>query len=210
MPVRFLRYITELYESFRGIPKDGKFPAVFPVLLYSGDTKWTAQFEISNVIEKSIPDKYIPAFSYYPILENEIPKKSLEKIKNAVSAIFYIENSSPQELKDEIDRLIEIIQGEDIEIYREFARWFNNYLSGIEGIEEKDNISKRIENVMEVKAMFATRMKEHDEKLLEQGIKQGIEKGIQDTIIRLQQKGFSSTEISELMDIPVKEIEQKE
>ena len=37
MPVRFLRYIMELYESFRKLPENGKFPAVFPLLLYSGD-----------------------------------------------------------------------------------------------------------------------------------------------------------------------------
>ena len=84
IPIRFLRYITELYESFRGIPEGGKFPAVFPVLLYSGDAKWTAKVEISNVIKKSIPGKYIPQFRYYPILENEIPKESLEKIKNEI------------------------------------------------------------------------------------------------------------------------------
>jgi hypothetical protein len=38
------------------------------------------------------------------------------KVKNAVSAIFYIENSSPGELEAEIDRLIEIIKDEDLEI----------------------------------------------------------------------------------------------
>ena len=117
--------------SFHGTPKGGKFPAVFPILLYSGDAHWTAKEEISSIIEKSIPDKYIPKFRYYPIFENQIPKKSLEKIKNAVSAIFYIENSSPEELEEEIDRLIDIIRDEDLAITREFAGWFNNYLSGL-------------------------------------------------------------------------------
>ena len=90
MPVRFLRYITELYESLKGRLSAGLFPAVFPVLLYSGDPKWTAQSEISDLIEQTIPEKYLTRFRYYPICENEIPKQALLTIKNAVSAIFYI------------------------------------------------------------------------------------------------------------------------
>ena len=58
-------------------------------------------------------------------------KKSLEKIKNAVSAIFYIENSNPQELSLEIDRLIDLIKDENLDIIRDFSQWFNNYLSSI-------------------------------------------------------------------------------
>jgi hypothetical protein len=30
MPIRFVRYITELYESYQGTNASGKFPAVFP------------------------------------------------------------------------------------------------------------------------------------------------------------------------------------
>ena len=148
MPVRFLRYITELYESLYLTLKGRRFPPVFPVLLYSGDPKWTAEVEISNIIETSIPGKYIPRFRYYPILENRIPKESLIKIKNAVSAIFYIENSSPKELELGIDTLIDIIKDEDLEITKEFAGWFNNYLQGLEGIKERSYISRKIENIM--------------------------------------------------------------
>ena len=39
MPIRFVRYITELYESYQGTNASGKFPAVFPILLYNGDGK---------------------------------------------------------------------------------------------------------------------------------------------------------------------------
>jgi len=35
---------------------------------------------------------------------------SVEKINNAVSALFYIENSSPEELEEKTDILIKIIK----------------------------------------------------------------------------------------------------
>ena len=172
MPVRFLRYITELYESFRKLPENGKFPAVFPLLLYSGDSKWIAKEEISVLIEKSIPKEYIPKFKYYPIFINRIEKKSLEKINNAVSALFYIGNSSPEELENETDILIEIIKNENLSVVKELVEWFNNYLSALSGNIETETISLKLESLMEVKTMFATKLKEHDEKLIEQGLKE--------------------------------------
>ena len=210
MTVRFLRYIMELYESFRKIPETGLFPAVFPVLLYSGDTLWTAKEEISSLIEKSIPKRYIPMFRYYPIFENKIPKQSLEKIQNAVSAIFYIENSSPQELEQEIDILMDIIKDEDLSVVKELAGWFNNYLSGVSESIDKESISQKLETLMEVKVMFATKLKEHDEKLIKQGIEKGmekgIEKGIERTALNMLEAGISVEIISKTTGLTGKEI----
>ena len=88
MPLRFLRYILELTETY-GIDKEtGLYPAVFPLLLYNGDTTWTAKFNSKDLYSKNIPEKYIPNFEYHPILVNKIEKKDLLKIHNAVSAIF--------------------------------------------------------------------------------------------------------------------------
>ena len=210
MPVRFLRYITELYETFHGKTESGKLPAVFPVLLYSGNPRWTAETEIRKLIEITVPDKYIPAFSYYPILENEISKESLLKIKNAVSAIFYIENSKPEDLEPEIDKIIKIIMNEKPNVLTEFSNWLNNYLGSLSGLAEKDTISLKIENVMEVRSMLATRMKAYNKKLIEQGIKQGFEKGTEQTekrvVLNMQSHGFAAEEIAELTGLSIDEI----
>ncbi len=94
MSLRILRYICEFYQAL--IQKDGikKLPAVFPVLLYNGDKTWTSPLNIRDLIENTIPAEFIPDFSYYGIIENIIPKRELLKKKNAMSAIFYVENSS--------------------------------------------------------------------------------------------------------------------
>ena len=212
MPVRFLRYIMELYESFGKIPKGGKFPAVFPLLLYSGDAKWTAEEEISVLIEKTLPKGYIPAFKYYPVLENRIPKKSLIKIKNAVSAIFYIENSSPEDIENEIDILMDIIKGENIPVIKELVNWFNNYLFHLNSNINKESLSLKMETLTEVKAMFATKLKEYEEKILEQGIEKGIEQGeylkAMETALNLKKLGVSVDIIIEATGLSKEKIEK--
>jgi predicted transposase/invertase (TIGR01784 family) len=74
MSLRMLHYITELYEYLVKNHKIKTLPAVFPVMLYNGEKKWTAPEELSNLIENSIPGRYIPHFMYYKIAENEFSK----------------------------------------------------------------------------------------------------------------------------------------
>ncbi len=53
MALRILRYICEFYE-FLIQQKIKKLPAVFPVLLYNGDIRWTAKHNIKELINHVI------------------------------------------------------------------------------------------------------------------------------------------------------------
>ena len=88
MPLRFLRYILELSESYGKNKRTGLYPAVFPLLIYNGEEKWIAKKNPKELFEATIPERFIPCFEYYPIIINEIDKKTLRKIHNAVSAMF--------------------------------------------------------------------------------------------------------------------------
>ena len=95
MALRMLRYICELYEFIlqeRGNKRFKKLPAVLPLMLYNGDDKWTAATSITNLIEDSLPVKYLPQLNYIKIAENEYSDHDLFNIRNAVSALFYTEN----------------------------------------------------------------------------------------------------------------------
>ena len=168
MVLRFLRYMCEFYEFLIQKKNIKKLPAVFPLLLYNGDRKWTSETNIKDLIEKTIPDKYIPQFQYYKIIENEIPKSILLQIKNVVSAIFYVENSNPLEIKAEISKLIELIKKEDLEIVQLFSYWLNHFLK-IKGQFAIEDITREIKNIMEVKTMFETAVKEYGESLIKKG-----------------------------------------
>ncbi|MFP4364485.1 MAG: Rpn family recombination-promoting nuclease/putative transposase [Spirochaetia bacterium] len=146
MSIRFVRCITELYESFQAKTGSGKLPAVFPILLYNGDAKWTAPFRFEERVEQSIPKEFVPHFRYFPILVNELPKESLLTIKNALSAVFYVENLSVAELNTRLDAFFSIIQDENLEVANLLSAWFNNYLTSIENKGSvDDNIITGIE-----------------------------------------------------------------
>ncbi|MBD3317096.1 MAG: hypothetical protein GF344_15015, partial [Chitinivibrionales bacterium] len=106
MALRILSYVTQFYlVLMEGKRAPKLLPPVFPLVLYNGEEKWTAPVSFRALVEPSIPADYIPAFRYYKIAENEYSKRELVKIRNAVSALFYIENSTPEEFQHNVSIL---------------------------------------------------------------------------------------------------------
>jgi predicted transposase/invertase (TIGR01784 family) len=218
MPLRFLRYITEFYQSFHGQMVSGKLPAVFPVVLYNGDRHWTVAGNSAELIEKTIPEKYIPSFTYYAVIENEIPKKTLFRIKNALSAVFYAENTAPEEIGSGMDALFSILKDEKFEVVEIFTKWLNDYLDSLGGVEKLD--LKKITSLMEAKTMLATKWKDYENKLREQGLVQGREQGLVqgleqgerrkavETARKMKAEGLDSTLIRRITGLSVKELEE--
>ena len=79
IPVRMLLYILQLYDQLFRNSQKGKLPAIFPVLLYNGSKEWIIPNDIQDLIEKTIPSRYIPSFEYYPVIENKISDRVLKK-----------------------------------------------------------------------------------------------------------------------------------
>jgi len=81
--LRMLTYILLFYQDLIKQSKSGKLPPVFPIMLYSGNEKWTAPDNLQELID--IPYKsmktFIPSFKYFKIIENEFSIKSLKKLK---------------------------------------------------------------------------------------------------------------------------------
>lgn len=214
MALRMLRYICEFYE-YVVQTRVTSLPSVFPVLLYNGDAKWTAKKSIKELIENHIPGKYIPDFSYYPVLENELSKNTLLSIKKALSAVFYIENSSPEELRAELRKIFTLLETEQPEIIILFKKWFNNYL----GYQDQE-INEEFTNLEEVQEMFATKLKKYREKVfqegMQQGMQQGIEQGIErgeankaiETAKKMLSLHFSTADICAVTGLSEKELEQ--
>ncbi|MBN2657752.1 MAG: Rpn family recombination-promoting nuclease/putative transposase [Spirochaetales bacterium] len=176
MPLRFFRYIAEFYQALQLNPKNDKYPAVFPLLLYNGEEIWDVPSSIQELIEPSISKQYIPHFEYSPIIINLIPENTLLKIHNAVSAIFLTENTGYNELETRIDFFISIIHDEVPELKRIFDIWFTSIL---ENRTDMDHIviRNRMSTLQEEKEMFTTTVQKYGRKFLEQGIEQGIERG---------------------------------
>ncbi|OHD36765.1 MAG: hypothetical protein A2015_09465 [Spirochaetes bacterium GWF1_31_7] len=199
MCFRFMNYISSLYLDFNKPDTMSKHPAVFPLLLYSGDSNWKYSNEIADLIEDTIPMEYIPHLKYYPVLVNSFAKEKLKDIHNVISAMFYVENSDPEQLSKEVDILLEIIKEENTEVLNAFASWVNSYLSYI-GNNDKEEIHDKIEDLQGVKTMFETRLKEYGGRL-----KKDIESK---TATKMLADGFSIDKVAKYTELSIDEIKK--
>lgn len=169
MPFRFLRYILELYEAFGFNKNTNSYPAIFPLLLYNGEPKWTAEINFQNMISKTISDRYIPHFSYYPIIINEIDKNSLLQIHNAVSGIFYMEKSNIKKYNEAIRGLAEIISGIPLVEKDVLQNWLYSFFKSNK-IECSKTSIEEIISQKDGKPMFEASIKKYWEEKIEEGI----------------------------------------
>jgi predicted transposase/invertase (TIGR01784 family) len=207
--LRMLRYINSFYEYLISAKRIKKLPAVFPVMLYNGEKKWTAPEEFGNLVDKSIPEVYIPNFRYYKIAENEFSKETLSGIKNILSAVFYLENSAMKDVSNEIKNIVSLIEREKPQELRLFRKWIKHFFYGNDEISDK--IETSIKEIEEVKDMLSTTLKKRDKIQfshgVEFGIEQGIEKGIAKGIERGKREKAVETAIALLKDnMPVDKI----
>ena len=214
MALRMLRYICEFYEHLTST-EIKRLPGVFPILLYNGSAKWTAKLNIQELIHKDIPEKFVPNFSYYPIIENEISKETLLEIKNALSAIFYIETSDAEEISNNLQKILDLMMKEKPDIIILFRNWFLNIFKN-----ENDEFYKPIYNLEELKTMLRDSLKKYKKKLFEEGRLEGKlegklegeKKGIRvnqvETVKKMFRLKFSINDISAVTGLSVEEIEK--
>ncbi len=198
MSLRMLHYILDLYEYLVKNHKLKTLPAVFPIMLYNGENKWTAPEELSKLIKKSISKKYIPEFRYYKIAENEYSKIFLKNMKNSVSALFYAENLSEEELQFEIDTITELLKTERPDEIKLFINWFKYIFN------DKKSLAEEIQDLVEVKSMLKTSVKKYGDKILQQGKLEGK----LETARALLKRKLPVKDISEITGLPAAEIKK--
>ncbi len=212
MALRFLRYLAELYGSLIAEGQEPPLPAVFPLLLYTGDSQWSAARSTGEMIRPEIPNAFIPQLTYYPILVNEISTETLLRIHNAVAAVFYVENADPQKLAETLDELMAILSDEAPEQFEIFGRWLSNYLAGTAG---EAAVTEPIRSVWEIKSMFATKLQEYGERLKEEARKEALQEGRQEgrqeerreTARAMKERGIEVAVITEVTGLSTEEIE---
>ncbi len=183
MALRFLRYLAEFYQSLVAEGQTAPLPAVFPLLLYSGEPTWTAPRSVGELIQPEIPDAFIPQLAYYPILVNEIPEATL-------------------------DELMAILSDEAPEQFAVFGRWISNYLAGTTGAT---TVTRAIRSAGEMKSMFATKLQQYGERLKDEARQEGRQEGRQEekreTARALKEQGVDVEVIAKATGLSTEEIE---
>ena len=118
-----LHYICGLYDQLLRGSSAGLLPAVFPVLLYNGGERWTVPGNVRELIDGSIPSRYIPSFEYYPVIEHDIPDETLERVRGLVAAVVYLEKRRDADsLAGAVDAVIGMLAEERPEELRLFSQ----------------------------------------------------------------------------------------
>jgi predicted transposase/invertase (TIGR01784 family) len=189
MALRMRRYTDEFYEYLLQTEKPSPrfLPPVFPVLVYNGRRPWTAPTDIAELIFPKLGPAWTDSFRYYRIIEREIPDAELLRLKSAVSAIFYLENSSPEELGDRLRDLVEAIRDLDHPTIRLLTDWINDYLKDLPENEANHAIIEETFPPTGGPSMFETALKGYiaieKKKAIREGREEGREEGRQEGIL---------------------------
>ncbi|MDN3525296.1 Rpn family recombination-promoting nuclease/putative transposase [Halomonas sabkhae] len=185
MAVRVMAYEALLYQDLirqKAFTPAGKLPPVLPIVLYNGDQRWTAAQNVADLVEP-IPgglSHYRPSLPYLLLDEAEICQNEdhLEETRNLVGALFQLEHGQDlAQWETVLKRLTEWLQApEHASLRRAFTVWVTRVLipSRWPGFDP-DEISA-LQDLQEVHAMLAERIREWPERFKQEGIEVGEER----------------------------------
>ena len=176
MALRLLVYTGLLYQDLirRGaLEQDEKLPPVLPIVFYNGRSRWTAAFEISDLIApvSETLARYQPSQRYALVDVGRYGDEDLPQ-RNLVSALIALENSrSAADLKRAVDALADWLRGPgERALRRSFGEWIRQVLwPGRFGSVEPPAMPRLEEEQM----MLAERVQEWTEELLREGLEKG-------------------------------------
>lgn len=183
MGVRIQTYIGLLYQDLvrgKALSPRGKLPPVFPIVLYNGDSRWTAALDVNALIEPVRGDlaTFQPSQRYLLIDEGRFKDRDLPPSQNLVAALIRLENSQrPEDIPPVLDALIEWLHDPaQRDLKRAFTEWIVQVLlpARLPGIEVP-----QVHELTEVKTMLAERVKEWTTQWKQEGLEAGRQQGRQ-------------------------------
>lgn len=175
MALRMLNYITDFYmDDISSHKRVQRLPAVFPILLYNGEARWTAPTNLANLIEAGDRlGRFALNFEYFKIAENAYSREELLRIKNIVSTLFLAESYYDIELLGQ--ELLTLFEREpDREAVSLFLNWFKQ-LSEHGRIEKVDyqSLEKIYTTREEVQSMLIRALEREKKEIFRKGKLEG-------------------------------------
>ena len=219
MVSRMARYTFEFYQEIQALTKTAYLNPPFSILIYNGDRKWNAPENFRSLLYPSgIPDKYLPEFRYFKIAINEIPRRELVRIRNATAAIFYVENSTPEQLgknrKELISLLSAVLKKQGAPIVQAIVdRLVKTY-----NIPVKSKSVSTVEDLLEVSTMLETKFKKWEKNVRKEAWQKGQLEGRQEgrqegqeektikTTLNAHKAGLPIATIAKLLEISTEKV----
>jgi len=198
MAVRIWRYLAEFYTDWietHQPHRHEKLPPVFPIMLYNGDSKWTAPDNIADLIENNEQlGEFALQFKYLKIVENEFSVEQLLAIGNIVSTLFLAETH--YDFDKLLDEFIRLFKQEDRTAISLFINWFKQLaVHGRISPTDYQACEQLYQDEQEI-SMLIISLRKDRESLFQQGIQQGIQQGVQQGIQQGIQQGEWNNKIN--------------
>jgi predicted transposase/invertase (TIGR01784 family) len=182
MALRMMVYVGLLYQQLQkcGLLKPGDpLPPVFPLVLYNGTRPWNGSCELSDLLIPAPGElkRYQPSMRYLLIDESNYADLSEPAEQgNLAAALIQLENSrTPEDLRRVIRLLLHWLHApEQAGLRRAFTVWLGRVLlpGKLKGIKLPE-----LNELEEVDAMLAERVKEWTRDWEQQGMQKGMQKG---------------------------------
>ncbi len=194
MALRVMVYTGLMYQDLirTGQINAGKekLPPVFPIVIYNGQTKWTAACEMSSLIEP-VPvalSRYQPEQHYFLLAENAVDVAKLQDTQNVVTNIIRLETlEDPLYLRNTLSNLAVQLKAKEFdELRKAFTGWIREVIA--KRVLPDVKISELIE-LEEINNMLAERVEhrlaelesqvrhEVTQKIRQEGIQVGRQEG---------------------------------
>lgn len=176
MALRVLHYLASFY--IRLTESDEKFnqlPAVFPIVVYSGQERWTAPTNLADLIENNeLLGEFALQFKYFKIAENEVPLERLLELGNTVAALFLGEVHHDRVLL--VQMLEKLPRHEDRQLISLLFNYFEQLFNHKKLNEVDWQTLDKVRTEQEIN-MFLENMKICDEIAYLKGISEGEQRG---------------------------------
>lgn len=210
MPKRILYYYVEI---MREIEKENestntneKLPIIYPMVLYTGRTKWTAKTEITEMQEEIIGLEKALMLSYCLVDINNLTKEELIKERSSIAKAILLEKiRNKEELLENLERIVK----EDLTV--EEIRFMLDLLTNVVTEEIGNEKAKKLRKMisMEVNENMVTENLRNIFRMnYNEGIEIGIKKGILETARELLKFGMNKEDIQKVTKLTKKEIEK--
>jgi hypothetical protein len=134
MAVRIMVYVGLLYQEMLRtgeVPADDPLPPVLPIVLYTGNRKWSAATDIAALIAQ-MPGpvaKYQPRLEYLLIDRSEYKETDLLEMKNLVACVIGLEHPTSAETLPRMTEQIQQLLGSNPAHRQVFKQWFRGLIS---------------------------------------------------------------------------------
>jgi len=182
MAIRVLTYIGLLYENLiksKAVRTGERLPAVIPIVLYNGAALWSAEHEVTPLIQtgpKAL-QIYRPQARYLLLDEARYHDSELSSMRNLAAAVFRLENSRTSvQIGEVLTALVEWLKDpEQDSLRRAFVIWTRRTIL----TRIPDAPVDEIHDLAEMRTMVVSLSHEWKAEARREGLAEGREEGRQ-------------------------------